>query len=262
MINELLTLSANELSELAAALRSGRLNPPYTAISFQRLLTVTAASTVAPAIQELSNSAFTPEQVAKTLELIARDRTSRPRFDDVELVTTGPEPPGVTNRDTSVVVREMFANAKASVLVAGYAVYQGQAVFQALADRMREHPEIEARLFLDIQRGAGDTSAPNELVGRFAERFQKHQWPQNRPLPAVFYDPRSMEIGGDKRASLHAKCVVVDREAALISSANFTEAGHQRNIEVGLLIRTPMVAERITFFFDSLLDHKMVVPVF
>jgi hypothetical protein len=45
----------------------------------------------------------------------------------IDLVTTGPEPGGITNRDTSVVVRELFAHAKESVLVVGYAVYQGNA---------------------------------------------------------------------------------------------------------------------------------------
>ena len=77
----------------------------------------------------------------------------------------------------------------------------------------------------------------------------------------MFCDPRSLDIGGAKRACLHAKCVVVDREAVLISAANFTEAAQQRTIEVGLLIRNPTLAERITFFFDSLLEQRMLLPV-
>ena len=112
----------------------------------------------------------------------------------LELVTTGPDVPGIANRDTSVVVRELFANAPTSpYLVAGYAVYQGQRVFQALADRMQEIPSLKVRMFLDIQRGPGDTSAATELMLRFAERFRSHQWPKNRPLPEVFFDPRSLE---------------------------------------------------------------------
>jgi phosphatidylserine/phosphatidylglycerophosphate/cardiolipin synthase-like enzyme len=262
MTDELLRLSANDLSELAAALRSGRLDPPYSAVSLQRVLTGKAASAVAPVMQELSDTGFGPEQVAMTLDMVARDRTSRARLvDDVELVTTGPEPSGVTNRDTSVVVRDLFANATKSVLIAGYAVYQGHLVFQALADRMQQCPEIKTRLFLDVQRGPGDSSTASELIGRFAERFRTQQWPQNRPFPAVYCDPRSLEIGGDKRACLHAKCVVIDRDSVFVSSANFTEAGQQRNIEVGLLIHNAILAERITFFFDSLLEQNFLVPV-
>ena len=200
MIDELLRLSTSDLTELVAALRSGRLDPPYTTVGLQRVLTGKAASAVATAMQELTDTGFGPEQVATTLDMIARDRTSRPRVaDDMELVTTGPEPSGVTNRDTSVVVRNLFANATNSVLIAGYAVYQGHLVFQALADRMQQCPEIKTRLSLDVQRGPGDSSAASELIGRFAVRFRTQQWPQNRPLPALFCDPRSLEIGGYKR---------------------------------------------------------------
>jgi hypothetical protein len=60
----------------------------------------------------------------------------------IDLVTTGPEARTSAHRDTSVVVRELFVNAEHSVLIAGYAVYQGQRVFQALADRMLAKPEL------------------------------------------------------------------------------------------------------------------------
>jgi phosphatidylserine/phosphatidylglycerophosphate/cardiolipin synthase-like enzyme len=185
--------------------------------------------------------------------LVVNDRAEQAkRTAIIDLVTTGPEPPGVVNRDTSVVVRDLFANAQDSVLVAGYAVYQGQQVFRALADRMAQRPDVRVRMFLDVQRGPGDTSAPVELVRRFAERFKTQQWPADRPLPEVYYDPRSIESDAGRRACLHAKCVVVDSEAVFVSSANFTEAAQERNIEVGLLVRSPRLGEQIVTHFDAL----------
>ena len=74
----------------------------------------------------------------------------------MDLVTTGPEARGVTGRDTSVVVRELFAHAERSVLVVGYAIYQGQQVFRALADRMQDLPQLQVRMFLDVQRLHGE----------------------------------------------------------------------------------------------------------
>jgi hypothetical protein len=50
----------------------------------------------------------------------------------------------------------MFAHAKQSVTVIGYAVYQGQKVFEALAQRMDSKPELQVELFLNISRGDGD----------------------------------------------------------------------------------------------------------
>jgi phosphatidylserine/phosphatidylglycerophosphate/cardiolipin synthase-like enzyme len=239
MMLQLLRLSESDLRSMVTALRSGRLSPPFPPVALQRMVSMQFASQLSGELQGFHKQGFTPDQIATTIEILLQDRSVRPSPEDViDLVTTGPEAAGVTNRDTSVVVRELFAHAQTSVLIAGYAVYQGQRVFQALADRMYEHPELHVRLFLDIQRGHTDTTTASDLVRRFADRFTKHQWPKDRPLPEIFYDPRSLAMPADKRASLHAKCVVVDRREVFVSSANFTEAAHERNIEVGLLIHS------------------------
>jgi phosphatidylserine/phosphatidylglycerophosphate/cardiolipin synthase-like enzyme len=254
-------VSDGDLREIALAIRSGRLAPPYTAVALRRIVPGDV-TTVAADLQSLSQSGFGAEQVAVALELLRADRWARPPVEDVlELVTTGPEVSGIANRDTSVVVRELFANARESVLVAGYAVYQGQRVFQALADRMVEVPGLKVRMFLDIQRGRGDTTAAPELIRRFAARFHSDQWPKDRPLPEVFFDPRSLETDPDRRASLHAKCVVVDGKDVFVSSANFTEAAQQRNVEIGLLIHSADVATRAIRYFDQLLSEGLLRPV-
>jgi phosphatidylserine/phosphatidylglycerophosphate/cardiolipin synthase-like enzyme len=113
-------------------------------------------------------------------------------------------------------------------------------------------------MFLDVQRTQGDTAAPAELTRRFADRFRTQQWPPDRPLPKVYFYPRSIEPQSAKRACLHAKCVVVDDEAVFGSSANFTEAAHERNIEMGPLLRSGRLAEQITRLFDALLEAKLL----
>jgi phosphatidylserine/phosphatidylglycerophosphate/cardiolipin synthase-like enzyme len=59
------------------------------------------------------------------------------------------------------------------------------------------------------------------LLRRFAERFVRQEWPGPR-LPDLFYDPRSLAEDESLRASLLAKCVVVDGVKAFIGSANLT----------------------------------------
>ena len=54
------------------------------------------------------------------------------------------------------------------------------------------------------------------------------------------------------RGSLHAKCVVVDRSTALVTSANFTEAAQHRNIEAGLLIRHQGIQRRFPALSERL----------
>src|SRR2546430_135006 len=129
-MNPLLQLSTPDLEGLAAALRGGRLMPPFSTLAVQRFVSPQFAAELTNELQALVDRGDDPEQIALACELVAHDRRSRQTLDDaVDLVTTGRNVPGVTNRDTAVVVRELFSNAEESVLVAGYAVYQGQRVF-------------------------------------------------------------------------------------------------------------------------------------
>lgn len=262
MVESLLKLSDSELRGIASSMRAGRIASPFSAMALQRVISSENAEYVAVELESLRAQGADPAAISVMLELLVQDRQRRPLVEDViDLVTTGPEACGVTNRDTSVVVRELFANAKRSVLVVGYAVYQGQRVFAALADRMNECPQLHVRLLLDIQRPSGDTSAPNEIVRRFADRFVTTQWPADRPLPTLYYYPVSLESESGKRSSLHAKCVVVDGEAAFVSSANFTEAAQERNIEVGLIMRSTLLAGRITRHFDALISEGFMTSL-
>ncbi len=147
------------------------------------------------------------------------------------------------------------------VLVAGFAVYQGKEVFSRLAERMVEIPELRVRFFLEIRRNPGDTALASELVRRFVARFRTKEWPGEK-LPELYCDPRSLEANREKRSSLHAKCVVIDREVAFVTSANFTEAAQERNIEVGALIRSEAFANDLHRQFDLLLEANALVRVF
>jgi len=261
MISSLLLLPESDFPPLIAALRSGRLSPPFTPALIERLLGHSISPETIKAMEELQQIGFSDEQLAAALDLVLHDRQRRPRLEDaIDLVMSGPEAPGVANRDTRVVVRELFANAQVSVLVAGYAVYQGKAVFQALADRMATLPGLKVRLILDIQRGPGDTTMASLLVHHFADRFRTMQWPQDRPLPDVYYDPRSLEISAHEKSAMHAKCVVVDGRDLFISSANFTEAAQNRNLEVGLLIRSASLAQNLARHFDTLVANGLLLP--
>jgi phosphatidylserine/phosphatidylglycerophosphate/cardiolipin synthase-like enzyme len=141
-------------------------------------------------------------------------------------------------------LRELFASAERRVLIIGFAVHQGREVFAVLAERMREVPDLMVRLCLDVRRLPGDTSRTDALLRRFAERFIDQEWPGPR-IPDLFYDPRSLDAGEQQRASLHAKCVVVDSSRAFIGSANLTQAAQARNIEIGLVVADPAIAEAV-----------------
>ena len=247
------------LASLAAGLRSGRITPPYSAIQFGQYASMTVASGAAATAQGLANRGMTPDAIAAAFELVLEDRRGRgDGTSAVELVTSGPEAPGIANRDTAVVVREMFLHAAKSVLVVGYAVHQGRQVFESLAERMTKHPNLTVTFFLNVARNDSDTSKEEVVLARFATRFRESQWPSGARLPEVYFDPRSVADDEQVKSSLHAKCIVVDEREVFVSSANFTEAGQQRNIEVGLRISSQPLARRVAEHFALLRDHGLL----
>jgi len=176
----------------------------------------------------------------------------------VDLVLSGPEVSGIPTSDTFAAVRKLIDSAVSEVLIVGYVIHQGRRIFERLAVRMDEVSELRVMLCLDIPRKRTDTSLPEEIVKRFAHDFREHQWPGKR-MPNLFYDPRSLSESWDKRSSLHAKCMVIDRKVALVTSANFTEAAQQRNIEAGVLVKAPWIVERLVDYFEGLIADKQLI---
>src|SRR5438270_7148086 len=136
MKEPLLSLASEELRQLAGALDAGRLSPPYSAIALQRFVSQAIAPGVAAKLTELSELGCSSKAMSRALEMLATAIEGRPHLEEVvDLVATGPEEIAEPPRPTSVVVGELFREAKKSVIVAGYAVRQGQKVFRDLADR-------------------------------------------------------------------------------------------------------------------------------
>jgi phosphatidylserine/phosphatidylglycerophosphate/cardiolipin synthase-like enzyme len=114
-------------------------------------------------------------------------------------------------------------------------------------------------LLLNVERKRGDTTAAEQLVRRFAERFWTNDWPGSS-RPHVFYDPRALDADGPGGV-LHAKAVVTDDEAVFVTSANLTEAALDRNIELGLLVRDRALAAAVAGHFRALIDRKLLHPL-
>ncbi len=251
-------LTAGELQAIADALRAGRFQAPPSPLALGRLLGDVRAARIAADI-EAWNAA--PRTAATWLDLLAAERR---RFEEagavVDLVWTGPESPGMLNRDTGSVMRELFVSARRTVFIAGYAVQGGNDVFRLLAERMDREPDLVVQMVVDIRRDAGDPAPAHDLVYRFAARFRNVEWPGKR-LPPVYYDARSLDTDRAARASMHAKCAIIDGEVAFVTSANFTTAAQTKNIETGVLVRQREFASRLESHFHALVRSGLVAPL-
>lgn len=251
-------LSIADLRTLAEALKMGRLSFPISSVSISRYCPNGDSASIAETLQNLGKEGATAASIASMLLILADAKMNYSGGNNaVDLVWTGPETPEAPSRDTAVVVRELFASACEHVLVAGYAVYQGKEVFRVLAERMEALPSLQVDFFLDVQRGHKETTITEDIIRRFMHRFTTNEWPGLR-FPDIYYDPRALEKDRNKKACLHAKCIVIDRAVAFVSSANFTEAAQNRNIEVGALIRSRPFAERLVSQFQSLVAANLL----
>lgn len=262
MISSFQNLNPSDLAELGKALRAGRLEPDFTPTSLQRYCSGADLSEIATELQKLSDEGVSTAHLALLFELLADERASQTNPDDlIDLVWTGPEPEGTASRDTSIVVPELFSKAKETVLVAGYAIYQGRSVFESLAQRMEKYPDLKVQMFLNVQRDYGDTTEEISLLRNFANRFKEKEWPGTR-MPEAYYFPEALaDTKGKKKASLHAKCIVIDRSTAFVSSANFTEAAQIRNIEVGVLINSANFATKLAQHFQAAAAQGVLKPI-
>lgn len=244
-----------DLNRLVSALRTGRLSPPYGLVSVGRVCPASDTSQLGAELGRLERAGWTAEQISELAEAVLTTTTATAA--PVELVWSGPEANGIVNRDTGVVVRELFGRAATEVLVVGFAVYQGREIFARLAERMAESPTIRVRLFLNIHRPTSGPPPEEDPVKRFATEFLANEWPGPIP-PDMYYDPRSLSEEGGGRSSLHAKCVVIDRSISLVTSANFTEAAQLRNIEVGTLVHSTVFSEQLADHFDKLVEAAVL----
>lgn len=244
----LLEATPSDLVALAAALDDGRAGAPPSPGSVQLAGFGEGAALLLEGLRGTD-----PKVVAWMLRRISEERR---RADDryagvARLVWSGASEGARGFRDTRSVLESLFARAERHVLVSTFVIYNGRAVFSALARRMADRPEIEVEMYVHLGSKTGAAEDERGEVNAYLETFARDHWPAGRAPPAIYYDPEGRGLG-PLRTSLHAKCVVVDERWAFVTSANFTEAAQERNIEAGVLLDHPRLAAALAGQFRAL----------
>jgi phosphatidylserine/phosphatidylglycerophosphate/cardiolipin synthase-like enzyme len=156
-------------------------------------------------------------------------------------VWTGPGALG-EERLTANALHELICGATKSVLLVSYAAHT--------------IPEVAADLEAAVERGcrvdvAFETS--EDSGGSYSGQrrpfatltgLQRWRWP---------HDQR------DAGAVLHAKLLVIDARVAFVGSANLTARALRHNLEVGVIIRDPAVAEQLVSHVHRLMATGVLV---
>ncbi|PRQ02078.1 phospholipase D-like domain-containing protein [Enhygromyxa salina] len=146
--------------------------------------------------------------------------------------------------------------------------YPPSDLFDPLFDRAQRllaegMPVPIVRVVLDCsQTKREDGESADALALRVAKLFCKTCWGRDTVIPEIYYYKPSAERNAKGWAmfSMHAKCIVVDGEIALVGSANFSDRARDRNLEVGALIRDHHFVQSLLAVWEDVEGELAVVP--
>ncbi|MFJ6096609.1 DISARM system phospholipase D-like protein DrmC [Williamsia muralis] len=218
-----------EAGAVAATLRQRRL--PHLAA--QRAFAANRAE-VKTLLAELVTTAGGADLAAAVLDGIA----AVPRSLGPEPVWTAPKVPGLEGR-TTLAVADLINRATATIYAATYSAGAGAEYVQALANAVERGVSVTVILDQGMQAKSG-RAVPKVLDGARVWTYA--------PEPVGEWTPLQ-----------HAKLVVVDRNAALVTSANFSNAAAKLNLECGLLCRDPVLADGLVRQLETLYEHGALI---
>lgn len=140
----------------------------------------------------------------------------------VESVWSGPSVHGVPVRSTAQVLIHLVDDARSELLLMTYSAKPYEPLRVALTAAVGRG--VGVAVVVETLQGAGSAISGDEPAAAFhGLGVELWHWPAGRRA--------------DRNAKMHAKIAVADRRELLVSSANLTQSGVDRNIEAGLVVR-------------------------
>lgn len=247
------TATPSDLDLVALALDDGRIDLTHDSYSALQALGVADVGGLNAFL--MSAPGTEPKALAWCLRRLAAERrvASDRLAQSAQLVWSGPTEGSHGLRDTRAVLDEVFGRAEQRITLATYVIYDGRRSLARLARRMRERPSLEVDFYVDLKSVTATDADDAHTADVWLTRFRREHWPTDVRLPSIWYDPATLRRSAG--VSLHAKCVVVDARWAFVTSANFTEAAQARNVEVGVVLDHPTLAQALSGQFLALRER-------
>jgi phosphatidylserine/phosphatidylglycerophosphate/cardiolipin synthase-like enzyme len=160
-----------------------------------------------------------------------------------ELLWTGPSPASqIPARRIDQVLYDLIGSAKREILLVTFAAHKISRLTDGLMKALNRG--VNVRLILEFEetsQGQLSMDAINAFPEIIRRRGQIYYWP---------LDKRERNAHG-KPGKLHAKVAIIDDQVVL-SSANLTDDGFNRNLELGALLYSSDILQRLREHFDGL----------
>ena len=162
----------------------------------------------------------------------------------ISAVWTGPMTnEGVVKLSTYDTVKYLIESAKEEVFIVGYSFSFKDSKIQDLLRCIESAIERNCRVNIIV----------NDVKNNFKEIM--NHWKKERYQINVFY---WKGYDSSDYTSLHAKLVIIDQQKLLLTSANFSYHGFQKNIETGVIIENHEISKVIWKQYYSLMKDQQM----
>jgi phosphatidylserine/phosphatidylglycerophosphate/cardiolipin synthase-like enzyme len=149
-------------------------------------------------------------------------------------------PPGAEGRSTYALAADLIDEADRRVVAATYSVSTSSPYVKALKRAVAR--DVDVTVLVDPEHQEGGVTA---LISA---------------LPGVRFLRMPPNTSG-VWAAMHAKFVVVDDQVAFVTSANFSTAAADRNLELGVIVDQPPVARALAKHVEELGAARLLIDV-
>jgi len=181
--------------------------------------------------------------LAASLDLCTSMFSQWQQENHIELLWSGPSPASqLAARRIDQVFYDLIESATQEILLVTFAAHKILRLTDGLAKAV--HRGVRVRLILEFEetsQGQLSMDALNAFPEIVRQRSNIYYWP---------LDVRERNVYG-RPGKLHAKAAVIDN-CAVLSSANLTDDAFTRNLELGLLVSSEVLIQRIRNHFDGL----------
>lgn len=169
----------------------------------------------------------------------------------VQVLWTGPASKRFTARRIDQFLYDLLAKAERRALIVTFAAHSIARLNRELLDAHTRG--VHVTLLLETEDGSGGQlshDARAAFKGLPLSKIEVLHWPRSA---------RELNAAG-RPGKLHAKCAVID-DTVMIGSANLTDDAFNRNIELGLAVEDPALAEELIGHFRELEAAKVLSRV-
>jgi cardiolipin synthase A/B len=239
-------VSPEKVHAVAASVRRTDANKATTALP--NVVGTPVASTV---VEQLAiawkNTKVGSNELALMLLAASHVYTKTASEQSTELVWTGPTTPFVSARRTEQALLQVINSAEQSLFITSFVAYDVSTIVKALNVAIDRGVVISMLLELSQDHGGRITFDAIGKMRTLVPAARLYAWCDKG-------DPFS-----DGR--VHAKVAVADGRMCFITSANLTGHAMEKNMEAGVLISGGHIPRLLNDHLQSLVDTKLVSPI-